>query len=184
MTSIVIYGAQPSNPTGPNAQADRITGMVEAGVQLKQAYKDADTNGDGFLTDKEVETAVCSVLDFFAVAGSGFEPVLEQKVGAATNFYTIAPRANPATSKFVITNKTVPADTRNLDMNGKADKFEMPGNSYRMTTVAPLTAPNANSWQYLYDTVYGDLKQINAAGDDPMKTVNYLVATFAFTRCR
>lgn len=184
MTSIVIYGAQPSSPTGPAAQTERIAGMVEAGVRLKQAYNTADTDGDGLLTDKEVEAAVCGVIDQFAAAGSGFEPVLEQKIGATTSFYSIAARTNPATSKFVVTNKAPPGDTRNLHLDGKADKFEAPGNTYKMTTVAPLTAPNANAWQYLYDTVYADLKVINAAGDDPMKTVDYLIATFAFTRCR
>jgi len=184
MPSIVIYGAKPSNPTGPTAQAERITGMVEAGARLKLAYASADTNGDGILTDKEAEAAVCGVIDFFAAPGSGFDPVLEQKVGATTNFYTIAPRNTPTTSKFVMTNKALPTDTRNLNIDGRTDKFDMPGNNYRMTIVAPLTAPYANAWEYLYGTVYGDLKQINANGDDQVKTVNYLVATYAFSRCR
>ncbi len=183
MTSIVIYGANPAQPTGPNAQADRIAGMVEAGVQLKQAYNQADQDGDGLLSNKEVEEAVCGVIDHFALSGS-FQPLLEQKVGATTKFYRIDARSNPATSKFPLTNTADPMDARNLQMNGKADKFDSPANTYSMTTVAPLTAPNANAWQYLYDTVYDDLKAINAAGDDPMKTVNYLIATFAFTRCR
>jgi hypothetical protein len=184
MTSIVVYGTEPANPTGASAQADRITGMIEAGNQLKNAFTTADTDGDSFLSDLEVGEAVCAVVDTLAATGSGFDPVLEHKVGVTSSFYSIAPRANPPATIFKVTNLVNPADMRNLNLKGKVDTLNSNTNNYKMTTVAPVAAANTLSWQYLFDTVYLDLKMINAGGDDPVRTVNYLIATFAFTRCR
>jgi hypothetical protein len=185
MTSIVIYAAEPANPSATSAQSERIDGMIAAGAELKLAFANAAIAGGGVLSDGQIEAEVCKVVDYFATPGNGFEPVLEHRPGTVTpSFYSIAKRPNPMISKFDLTNKTVPSDTRKLDLVGKADSFASMGNNYKMTTVAPLKAGNTTAWEYLYDTVYNDLKAINTPVDQKDETINYLIATFAFTRCR
>lgn len=186
MTSIVIYSTEPECPGDPPlAQGQRISGMIEAGVRLKQALSTA-AGPNGILSEQEVETAVRGVIDDFAAPGSHFEPVLEHKSGSTTAYYNIAQRATP-NAKFELTNRANPTDTRKLNLAGAVDTFEShpsSGKAYKMTVVAPLTVSDAATWDYLYKTIYLDLKAINVDGDNREKTINYLMATYAFTRCR
>lgn len=182
MTSIIVYDpALDGSETEAEIGAARRKGMVATGKRLRSQL-------EGCQLDAEVEAAVNRVVGRIAKR-KGDLALLEAGTRAKPVRYKIQERKK---TRFPLTNFDDPTDDkRRLKLKGVIDDSTDPDGdemkrNFRMTTVSPYDS-DEQSWNYLATVIFQDLLEIEGINHTIKKSdkiENYLIATFAFTRCR
>lgn len=161
MSAIVLYD-DPSATT----QDARIAGMAEAGAKIR-------AEAPGVTNPNQAKAVVNEIVETFVDAADK-HAVLEVIGGDL-----------PIGSKI---GDNFDLGAKKLKLKGEVDDEQ--NNLYQMTSVIPARATPTNSWAYLSDRVVPDMRVLIATYDsDPtdankVRLEDYLIATFAFTRCR